>query len=145
MAPSTYIARLTKAIVLGLTVAALGAMAAQASQPVVRDAVDRYLANHQSAMPDAVDRLIANYKAHVLRLDNRADGVDRAVANHRADLTGQGTAQASRSSNATRSTGFDWRPAGVGASMISTLLLLAGWGLALARRATRKRRAFGVQ
>jgi len=113
----------------------------------------------QASYPDAVDRAVANHKAHVLRPDDRSevrgpglptklspDAVDRAVANHRADLERQAMVHTYQRPNVTESTGFDWGAAGVGASTISALLLLAGCGVALIRRATRKRRAFsGVQ
>src|SRR2546423_194063 len=89
MAVSTYIARSTKAIMLGLTLAALAVSAAQASQPVALDAVDRYLANHQPrtvapddragirgvvsqpVFPDLFDRYLANHQSHMAP-DDRA-------------------------------------------------------------------------
>jgi hypothetical protein len=104
----------------------------------------------QSSYPDAVDRAVANHLTHVLRPDDRAgvrgggrgvevsypDAVDRAVANHRHDLV-----QSTQSARVSQSGGgFDWGAAGVGASTMSALLLIAGCGLALARR---KRRLLG--
>jgi hypothetical protein len=113
MTASTYIARTTKAIMLGLALAALAVSAAQASQPVAPDLVDRYLANHRShtlapddragtrgvaaqpVAPDLLDRYLANHRSRTVAPDDRAgtrgvasqpvapDFVDRYLANHR--------------------------------------------------------------
>lgn len=97
MTASTYIARSTKAIVLGLIVGALGAAAAQASQGNVPDAVDRYLANQQThavapddragircggsepVSPDLIERYLASHHGG----GSQPDLIERYLASHR--------------------------------------------------------------
>jgi hypothetical protein len=134
MTASTYIARSTKAIVLGLIVGALGAAAAQASQGNVPDAVDRYLANQQThavapddragirgggsqpMSPDLIERYLASHRAG----RSQPDLIERYLATHPAHAA---------SSEQSAGDGFDWSDAGIAAASSSFVTLLAGSAL----------------
>ena len=134
MAVSTYIPRSTKAIVLGLVVAALGAPAARASQPAVTDAVDRYLANHHSHVVAPDDRAGIREVGSQLALP---DAIDRYLANRRSradrGMRREAMAQAVGSSISS-SGGFDWGDAGIGAGSASFVSVLAGSALLILLR-----------
>ena len=159
MSASTYIARSTKAIVLGLIVGAFGAAAAQASQRSVPDAVDRYLANHpthavspddragirgggsQPVSPDLIERYLANHRTHAVAPDDRAgirgggsqpvppDLIERYVANHPSHSVDAGGPSMTASREQSAGDGFDWSDAGIAAASSSFVSLLAGSAL----------------
>jgi hypothetical protein len=111
-------------IVLAVLAATL-AIAAPAAQAAPPRPDDRSLARGAAvAMPDLVERVLANQA----RAGVPPDAVDRALARPRArDL---GIVQRSRSA----ANGFDWGAAGIGASTVALLVVLAAMGFAAKRQ-----------
>ncbi len=109
-----------------------GIRAASTSSAAQPDLIERLLAagNARTASPDLIERMLA---VQALRSSTgRPDD--------RAGVRGDFPASASAVAGSTEGVAFHWSDAGVGAAMAAAILLITGSGLAVVRRASRRRR-----